>query len=109
MMNRLRAESLTPIEGSGWGVEQAAHLLERAGFGGTPAQIALGYFDFTNQSTFDKTWTDWTPRLVVDYQLTDAAMVYLSAAKGFKGGTTSGRDVAALRNFSRIVGDPEIN
>ena len=75
----------------------------------TPAQIALGYFDFTNQSTFDKTWTDWTPRLVVDYQLTDAAMVYLSAAKGFKGGTTSGRDVAALRNFSRIVGDPEIN
>ncbi|MBK8085283.1 MAG: DUF1800 domain-containing protein [Devosia sp.] len=39
-MNRLRAESLTPIEGSGWGVEQAAHLLERAGFGGTPAQIA---------------------------------------------------------------------
>jgi len=50
-----------------------------------------------------------TPRVVVDFQLTDSAMVYLSAAKGFKGGTTSGRDTAALRNLLRIVGDPETN
>jgi iron complex outermembrane receptor protein len=75
----------------------------------TPAQLALGYFTFTNQSAFDKTWSDTTPRVVLDYQLTDSALVYLSAAKGFKGGTTSGRDTAALRNLLRIVGDPETN
>ncbi len=75
----------------------------------TPAQLALGYFTFTNQSAFDKTWDDTTPRVVVDYQLTDTALVYLSAAKGFKGGTTSGRDTASLRNLLRIVGDPETN
>ena len=75
----------------------------------TPAQLALGYFSFTNQSAFDKTWDDTTPRVVLDYQLTDYALVYLSAAKGFKGGTTSGRDTAALNNLARIVGDPETN
>ena len=75
----------------------------------TAAQLGLGYFSFTNQSAFDKTWDDTTPRVVLDYQLTDTALVYLSAAKGFKGGTTSGRDTAALRNLLRIVGDPETN
>ncbi len=30
----------------------------------TPAQLALGYFSFTNQSAFDKTWDDTTPRVV---------------------------------------------
>ena len=75
----------------------------------TPAQLALGYFSFTNQSAFDKTWSDTTPRVVLDYQITDFALAYLSAAKGFKGGTTSGRDTAALNNLGRIVGDPETN
>ena len=75
----------------------------------TPAQLALGYYSFANESAFDRTWDDTTPRVVVDFQLTDSAMVYLSAAKGFKGGTTSGRDTAALRNLLRIVGDPETN
>ncbi len=75
----------------------------------TDAQLALGYTTFTNGSHFDESWDDWTPRLVLDYKLTDSALVYVSAAKGFKGGTTSGRDTAALRNYSRIVGDPETN
>lgn len=75
----------------------------------TPAQLTLGYFNFANESAFDKTWTDWTPRLVLDYHLTSSALVYTSVAKGFKGGTTSGRDTAALRNYGRIVGDPETN
>jgi len=75
----------------------------------TAAQLALGYTTFLNRSHFDETWDDWTPRLVLDYKLTDSAMVYLSAAKGFKGGTTSGRDTAALRNYARIIGDPETN
>ncbi|MGE0583134.1 MAG: TonB-dependent receptor [Steroidobacteraceae bacterium] len=75
----------------------------------SPASLAAGFFTFTNQSAFDKTWDDTTPRVVVDYQLTDSALVYVSAAKGFKGGTTSGRDTAAARNLLRIVGDPETN
>ena len=33
------AENLTPITAAHWGRAQAAHLLERAGFGGTPDQI----------------------------------------------------------------------
>ena len=75
----------------------------------TPAQLALGYYNFTNQSAFDRTWDDTTPRVVLDYQLTDTALVYLSAAKGFKGATTSGRDTAALKNLNRVVGAPETN
>ncbi len=75
----------------------------------TPAQTALGYVNFSNQSAFNRTWDDVTPRVVLDYQLTNRALMYVSAAKGFKGGTTSGRDTAALRNYGRIIGDPETN
>ena len=39
-MSRLRAEHLSPIQPADWTVHTAAHLLERAGFGGTPAEIA---------------------------------------------------------------------
>src|SRR5690606_10635879 len=38
-MRPLRSEQLSPIDQSGWGVSQAAHLLERAGFGGTARDI----------------------------------------------------------------------
>ncbi|HJT82750.1 MAG TPA: hypothetical protein VJ719_16250, partial [Chthoniobacterales bacterium] len=31
---------LTPIQAQEWNAERAAHLLERAGFGGTPEEIA---------------------------------------------------------------------
>src|SRR5262249_11475174 len=34
------AEDLAPISASDWSVERAAHLIERAGFGGTPEDIA---------------------------------------------------------------------
>ena len=34
------AEDLTPISDSDWNADRAAHLLERAGFGGTPDDIA---------------------------------------------------------------------
>jgi iron complex outermembrane recepter protein len=36
----------------------------------------------------------WTPRLAVDYQLTDDAMVYASATRGFKSGGQSARSTA---------------
>lgn len=34
-----RAESLSPIKAADWTYDRAAHLLERAGFGGTPSEI----------------------------------------------------------------------
>ena len=33
-------DDLQPIAASDWSQELAAHLLERAGFGGTPAEVA---------------------------------------------------------------------
>ena len=75
----------------------------------TAADLALGYGNFTNQSAFDKTWTAWTPRFVIDFRLNESAMTYVSVAKGFKGGTTNGRDTAALRNLYRLIGDMETN
>lgn len=33
-------DDLQPIAASDWGLKNAAHLLERAGFGGTPAEVA---------------------------------------------------------------------
>ncbi len=38
-MSAPRAESLSPIAGDDWTYARAAHLLERAGFGGTPGEI----------------------------------------------------------------------
>jgi uncharacterized protein (DUF1800 family) len=38
-MGTPRAGNLAPIDASDWSHAQAAHLLERAGFGGTPAEI----------------------------------------------------------------------
>ena len=38
-MSAPRAESLSPIAGDDWNYARAAHLLERAGFGGTPDEI----------------------------------------------------------------------
>jgi hypothetical protein len=38
-MSRICAENLSPILRADWDFHSAAHLLERAGFGGTPAEI----------------------------------------------------------------------
>jgi hypothetical protein len=38
-MSRPRPENLSPLEGANWNYALAAHLLERAGFGGTPDEI----------------------------------------------------------------------
>jgi iron complex outermembrane receptor protein len=48
-------------------------------------------FGFAFYDQFDKVkqrdnWTDWTPRLVIDYQWTDQMMTYFSASRGFKSG-----------------------
>ena len=39
-MSALRAEYLTPLQRADWTADRAAHLLERAGFGGTLADVA---------------------------------------------------------------------
>jgi hypothetical protein len=39
-MPAFRSENLSPIDKSGWGASLAAHLLERAGFGGTASDVA---------------------------------------------------------------------
>ncbi len=84
-------------------------LVQVAAAACTPAQTAAGNFTFVNGSGFEATWNDWTPRFVVDYQWTDDILTYVSAAKGFKGGTTSGRTSSATENFARLIGDPETN
>ena len=38
-MGTQKAGNLAPIETADWTADRAAHLLERAGFGGTPAEI----------------------------------------------------------------------
>ncbi|MET3927919.1 DUF1800 domain-containing protein [Devosia sp. 2618] len=38
-MDGLRAEFLSPLQRADWTYDRAAHLLERAGFGGTPKEI----------------------------------------------------------------------
>ncbi|HYC05615.1 MAG TPA: TonB-dependent receptor [Azospirillaceae bacterium] len=73
------------------------------------AQLAAGGLTFANGSNFEASWSEWTPRFVADFQATEDILLYASAAKGFKGGTTSGRDTSGPRNFNRIIGDPETN
>ncbi|HVU64304.1 MAG TPA: DUF1800 domain-containing protein [Phycisphaerales bacterium] len=53
-MNRL-SSSLSPIKAKDWGYDQARHLLWRAGFGGSPSQIA--------------TLVKWGPEKSVDHLL----------------------------------------
>lgn len=39
LANQAWVDDLSPIDASEWNYERAAHLIERAGFGGTPAEI----------------------------------------------------------------------
>ena len=60
----------------------------------------------------DESWDEWTPRFVVEYSFADAGvinsgMVYLSAAKGFKGGGFSAISTASTEAVG--VYDPDTN
>ena len=59
------ANDLSPIAASDWSYDRAAHLLERAGFGGTPEEVAR-VAAMTPQAA-----VDW----LVDYEKTDNASV----------------------------------
>ncbi len=54
------------------------------GLGSVPFGFAF-YDQFNNVKQSDN-WTDWTPRLVIDYQWNEDLMTYFSASRGFKSG-----------------------
>src|SRR5690242_18946163 len=63
------ADDLSPISASDWSFDRAAHLLERAGFGGTPEDVAR--------------LAAMTPRQAVD-ALVDYERVVYTAARPFE-------------------------
>ena len=51
----------------------------------------------------EKSWSNVTPRVVLDYKASDDAMLYASIAEGFKSGSFDGREVGtALYNLQPI-------
>jgi iron complex outermembrane recepter protein len=52
-------------------------------------------------------WESVTPRLSVEFQLSDELMTYISAAQGFKSGGFNGRLTAAVDNGGILPYDPE--
>ena len=59
---------------------------------------------YVPRQTLSDRWRAWTPRFAIDYRLTDQALIYASASRGFKSGGFNGRpsNVASLTTF-----DPE--
>ncbi|MCO7227437.1 TonB-dependent receptor [Pleionea sp. CnH1-48] len=51
-----------------------------------PEPFGFIFFDQFNNYKQRDSWTDWTPRVVLDYKPNDNSMFYFSAAKGFKAG-----------------------
>ena len=51
-----------------------------------PVPFGLVFFDQFNGEQQRQSWDAWTPRFVLDYEVSDGFMVYASSAKGFKSG-----------------------
>jgi len=69
----------------------------------TQGYADLGFIGVNNGKLCDsEKWTDFSPRLVVDYQFTDDLMVYASASEGYKAG---GFNPAAADYNGDFVGD----
>ncbi len=73
----------------------------------TPADLLAGMIDFENASADNPDWSDFTPRLVVDYKFNDDFMVYGSVAKGWKSGSFAGRVTHRRVNLFQASVDPE--
>ncbi|MFM7126543.1 MAG: TonB-dependent receptor, partial [Actinomycetota bacterium] len=60
---------------------------------------------FNNVAAGDESWTEFTPRVAVEYRITPDALAYFSYAEGFKSGGFNGRG-----NSADTIGpyDPEI-
>ncbi|WP_425409907.1 TonB-dependent receptor [Hyphococcus sp.] len=50
----------------------------------------------THDVSIEDDWSAWTPKISLDYDLTDNIMVYASAARGFKSGGFNGRPTNAF-------------
>ena len=76
--------TLNALEAAGFfalaGVPKETFIFDLA-FVDPPAMVNKG---ITNRAS--QTWSDWSPRLVVDYHFTDDMMGYASLAKGYKAG-----------------------
>lgn len=68
---------------------------------GVPRQLP---FDETLRQTTEKTWTDWSPKISIDYHLNDDIMIYALAQKGFKSG---GNNHTAADLVGNPTFDPE--
>lgn len=56
--------------------------------------------------TIDKSWSEVTPRLALDFAVTPDKMVYAAASKGFKSGSFDGREVGTALYALQPI-DPE--
>lgn len=54
--------------------------------GVAPVPFGLVFFDEFDGRKQQNSWTRWTPRLVIDYQVNENLMLYASSTKGFKSG-----------------------
>jgi iron complex outermembrane recepter protein len=59
------------------------------------------------QDTFTESWSEVTPKLGLELQATDAAMLYVSYAKGFKSGGFNARPLTGIAEVQTPY-DPEI-
>tara|TARA_R110002073_G_scaffold144889_10_gene297010 strand:- start:1427 stop:3883 length:2457 start_codon:yes stop_codon:yes gene_type:complete len=50
----------------------------------------------------DDVWTDFSPRFVADYKITDDVMIFASVAKGYKAGGYSGLEVNSSFNPEKV-------
>lgn len=62
------------------------------GVGECDGDAPPGSFTDTLARKIDKSWSDLAPRVVLDYQATEDAMIYASVSKGFKSGAFDGRE-----------------
>lgn len=61
-------------------------------------------FSILPAADHSQSWNEWSPKVALDYQLTDDVLIFASASKGFRSGGFNGR---AQNTFSTIPFNPE--
>lgn len=51
-----------------------------------PTGLSAAIFQTIPQLSVKQTWSEWSGRIALDYRLDDSTLLFLSAARGFKGG-----------------------
>jgi len=81
---------------------EAIGLLDMLAAQGIPVEVFRQNIYFTTPSTLnhpvaiDRSWTDTSPRVVLDYKLTPDMMLYASATKGYQAGGFNALEVASV-------------